>query len=95
MISPDVIAEAVRLLVAAGRPTRVILFGSYARGDAGEHSDLDFLVVLPTIRGKITEMHRLAELLRPLRVPSDVLVTTQGQLDEWGGAFRERSSTTP
>lgn len=84
MISPDVIDEAVRLLVADGRPTRVILFGSYARGDAGEASDLDFMVVLREIDGKFAEMNRLRALLRPLRIAADVLVTTEGQLEEWG-----------
>lgn len=27
---------------------RVILFGSYARGEAGENSDIDLLVIAPT-----------------------------------------------
>jgi len=30
-----------------GRPQRVILFGSHARGTAGEDSDVDLLVILP------------------------------------------------
>jgi predicted nucleotidyltransferase len=29
------------------RPERIVLFGSYARGDTGEDSDVDLLVVLP------------------------------------------------
>jgi uncharacterized protein len=28
-------------------PERIILFGSYARGDAGPDSDVDLLVVMP------------------------------------------------
>lgn len=85
MISADVIAEAVRLLVADGRPTRVVLFGSYARGDARDGSDLDLLVVLPEINGKLAETNRLSGLLRRLLVPIDVVVTTEEQLAEWGG----------
>lgn len=43
------IAEAGRRLAAAAPPqTRVILFGSHARGKAGPQSDLDRLVVEPT-----------------------------------------------
>lgn len=85
MIGPEVIDEAVRLLVADGRPTRVILFGSYARGDADEDSDLDFLVVLPEVNGKITEMNLLATRVRHLRLPIDILVTTDDQIIEWAG----------
>lgn len=56
----------------AAKPARVILFGSYARGDAGDASDLDFLVVEPTLQDKFHEMVRLRQVLRPLNVPVDV-----------------------
>ena len=46
MISEETIQRAVELLKAATAPSRIILFGSYVRGDAREHSDLAFLVVL-------------------------------------------------
>lgn len=78
------IDEAVRLLVADGRPTRVILFGSHARGDARDDSDLDLLVVLPKMSSRWAEMVRLRGLLRPLRVVADVLVYTDDQVTEWG-----------
>ncbi len=39
--------EAVAQLVAERfNPEQIILFGSYARGEAGEHSDVDLLIVL-------------------------------------------------
>lgn len=63
------------------KPARVILFGSYARGDAEESSDLDFLVVEPTLQDKFHEMVRLRQVLRPLRVPADVLVCSQDDID--------------
>ena len=81
---PGVISEAVWLLVADGRPTRVILFGSHARGDAREDSDLDFVVVLPEMTSRLAEMVRLRSLLRPLRVLADVLVYTEEQVQDWG-----------
>ncbi len=84
VITPHVIDEAVRLLVADGRPSRVILFGSHARGDARDGSDLDILVVLPEVDGRLAEMVRLRKLLRPLRITADVLVYTEEQMREWG-----------
>lgn len=83
-ISSETIDEAVRLLVEAGRPSRVILFGSHATGKAGEESDLDFLVILPEVESRRAEMVKLRRVLRPLRVPVDVLVTTEQQVYEWG-----------
>jgi len=38
-------AAAQRIAAAAHAPLKVILFGSYARGEADAGSDLDFLVV--------------------------------------------------
>ncbi len=84
VISADIIDEAVRRLVDAARPTRVILFGSYARGSADDDSDLDFLVVLDDVVSRRREMVRLRNVLRPLRIPADVLVATEDQIVDWG-----------
>lgn len=78
MISEQTIRDAAQLL---GEAAKVILFGSYARGDAGEDSDLDFLVVEPALQDKFGEMVRLRQVLRPLRVPADVLVCSQAEAD--------------
>ena len=37
--------QPVERLVAAAQPKQIILFGSYARGDADDHGDIDLLVV--------------------------------------------------
>lgn len=88
MVAEDVIdVVAERLVQVAPRGSRVILFGSYARGQAGEHSDLDFLVVEPCVKSRFAEMSRLREevefLVRPLRVGVDVLVATEETFDYW------------
>ncbi len=86
MISEQTIQQAAHLLGEAAKPAKVILFGSYARGDAQENSDLDFLVIEPELPDKFNEMVRLRQVLRPLRVPVDVLVYSQEEINQQQGA---------
>jgi predicted nucleotidyltransferase len=44
-VTRDLIEYVVDKIVNAVKPRQVILFGSFARGDANESSDLDLLVV--------------------------------------------------
>ena len=50
-IDPATIHAVAQLIVKRFDPEQIILFGSYARGDAGAHSDVDLLVVLRADRG--------------------------------------------
>ena len=84
MIDHAIIEQAVSLLLHAAPPgSGVILFGSHARGDAGADSDLDFLVIEPTVTDRHKEMVRLNEVLRPLQVSVDVLVTSRERFEYW------------
>ena len=83
MIDEESIQKAVDLLLEAAPGSKVILFGSYARGDADPDSDLDFLVVEPHVTSDHREMVRLAQVLRPLRVPVDVLVVSAEVFEKW------------
>ncbi len=82
MISEQTIQQAAQLLGEAAGRAKVILFGSYARGEAQEHSDLDFLVIEPELKDKFREMVRLRQVLRPLRIPVDVLVYSQAEIEQ-------------
>jgi len=84
MISQQTIDHAVQLLVSEAHPLRIILFGSHARGDADENSDLDFLVIEPKVTNKSQEMIRLRRALRPLRISADILVISEEEVNEWG-----------
>lgn len=78
-----------RLADAAGSPARVLLFGSRARGDAHESSDLDFLVIERHVESKLSEMVRLRDALPPMGVPVDVVVISEEE-----AARRERVPST-
>lgn len=77
------IDKAVELLTRNAPHATIILFGSRARGDARPDSDADFIVVEPDVKSRRQEMARLARVLRPLRIPTDVLVFSRKVFDEW------------
>lgn len=84
MLATDVVDKAARTLLAAAPPgSKVILFGSRARGDARAESDADFLVVEPQVVDPHREMVRLAAVLWPLKVAADVLVVSAERFDYW------------
>ena len=72
MILEQTIVLAAEMLKQASPPgSRVLLFGSYAKGTAGNHSDVDFMVVEPQVAGWLRETDRLYRAVRPLRLPMD------------------------
>jgi len=80
MVTQDEIVEAGRTLAAtASSPASVILFGSHARGEAGEHSDIDFLVVEDEVSDQIREYVRLRKAILPLDSAVDILVVSREQ----------------
>src|SRR5947209_3081214 len=84
MVDEKLIERAGRLLVNAAPPgSGVYLFGSHARGDSRAGSDLDFLVVEPELADQHGEMVRLRDVLRPLRVAADVVVTSRQVFEQW------------
>jgi predicted nucleotidyltransferase len=75
VLSIEAIDRAGRQLAAAATaPAQVFVFGSHARGDVHDDSDLDFLVVERGVQPSAQEMVRLRDALPPLGVPVDVIV---------------------
>lgn len=83
MISEETIKKVVGRLVEAAKPQKIYLFGSYARGDAREQSDLDFLVVESVLKNHRKEMVRLHDAIRPMRIPADILAVSEAVFNEW------------
>lgn len=84
MISRATINKAVDILVREARPQKIILFGSFARGEETEESDADFFIIEKNVRDKRREMVRLRKALSPLRIPVDLMVSDEKTVREWG-----------
>jgi len=85
MTSPEqdpVLAEIVERLVKAYHPERIYLFGSKARGDSGQDSDYDLLIVVADDAPIGCRRSRRAyEALRGTGTATDVLVWTHTQFE--------------
>jgi predicted nucleotidyltransferase len=82
------IQEAARRILRAAPPgTRLVLFGSAARGEANEHSDLDFLVIEPTVADPIRESVRLDRTLDGMLIPADIIVRSQESVRKWRDVY--------
>ena len=82
MLSAQQLSAAVKRLIAhASRPPKVIIFGSYGRGDATEQSDLDLMVIQPELPDKAAEYLRLKEAVGRLGVGVDLLLFSEREYE--------------
>jgi uncharacterized protein len=81
---PPYLSEVVDRIVRRFHPEKIILFGSWARGEAREDSDLDLLVVLSKVVHKRKAAIEVLRTLNGLPISKDVIVTTPQEIEERG-----------
>lgn len=82
MLSDQAIIDAARRAASiASSPVRIIVFGSYARGDADEGSDLDLLVIEREVTDKAAEYFKLHRAVGSIGVGVDMLVLSQEEFE--------------
>lgn len=64
-------------------PRSVILFGSYARGEATADSDVHLLVVFDRVSSHHATAADVYRTLARRKLPVDVVVATPDQLERW------------
>ena len=86
-VSDEVIGKMAREIARTVDPERVVLFGSWARGETNPDSDVDFLIVerepFGPERSRRREAARIWRCLAPFRVPTDILVYSLGEIAKW------------
>ena len=82
MLNEQTLQQAVDRIVAAAQPSRVIVFGSYGRGEATEDSDLDLMVIAPEVEDKYAEMIRLQRVVGRVGTGVDLLVYSEAEIEE-------------
>ena len=71
----------VQRIVDVLHPLRIILFGSAARGEAGQDSDIDLLVVMPEGTPRLATAEKLYMRMFGIPAAIDFLVATPSDLE--------------
>lgn len=77
-----IIQEIVKKIATEYQPEKIILFGSYAWGEPGPNSDLDFLIIKETDKRRIDRERELMNILFGYNFPAmDLLVYTPQEFE--------------
>ncbi len=82
-VDESLLEEVVRRIVAAVRPERIVLFGSYAYGTPTAGSDLDLLVIMNSDLPPHKRAALVYRALAGLVIPKDVVVYTPEEVEAW------------
>lgn len=86
-LAQSTIEKIVDNIRAVENPLRIILFGSYARGSSTFDSDLDLLIIKKQVKSRLKESLLIRNALREIRLPKDILVTSQEEFDFYKHQF--------
>ena len=81
-ITPELIQYIVKKIVQEVKPEKIILFGSYARGDFNKSSDLDLFIIKDDEASSRVIRRKIEALLRGRRFAVDLLVRKSEEV-EW------------
>jgi predicted nucleotidyltransferase len=79
-LTPDVLSDLIARVVDVAHPLRIVLFGSAARGEATQSSDLDLLIVVPEGAPARRLAQRIHVGLIGFSVPVDIIAVTESDL---------------
>ena len=82
MITDTDIKKMADIIVERFQPEKIILFGSYARGQATEDSDVDLLVIKETEKSFYNRSTGMRLALLGFRCGIDILVHTAEEFEE-------------
>lgn len=87
-ITPDLISYIVDKIVREIRPEKIILFGSYARGDVNQDSDLDLFIIKDGKESSRLMRRKVGSLLWGCKFSVDLIVRKPAEV-EWN--FRAKN----
>ncbi len=75
--------KAIKSIIPAFKPEKIIIFGSYAKGTANEDSDLDILIEFKEVEHKRKLAIQIRKLLANFPIATDILVMSMDKESEY------------
>jgi predicted nucleotidyltransferase len=82
-VTEELLQEAVQRILSVGSPEKIVLFGSWARGQARPDSDLDLLIIEESDLPRYRRAGRYRMALLGLFPAKDIVVWTPSEVALW------------
>lgn len=84
-INLELVSAMTERIVEKFKPYKVIVFGSWARGDMSIDSDVDLLVVMDCEKNNyLNQMAAIRKELRDFKVSKDIIVANPDTITKYG-----------
>ncbi len=84
MLNDKALQQITSNVLKVSNPNKIIMFGSYARKEADEDSDLDLLIIEQEIVDRGKEMITIRNAIGDVGIGVDVIVCSESYVKEWG-----------
>ena len=84
-VTDELLRNVVRSILSISDPEKIVLFGSWARGDARPDSDLDLLIIEQYNLPRHERSPRYYLSLADVFPAKDIVVYTPAEIEEWSG----------
>ncbi len=83
--TPEKVDRVIKTAIEVVRPSRIFIFGSWARGEAATARDLDLAVLVPDEKSdEIGELRRRLDIgLEDVRMSIDLILVSEGYFAEF------------
>ena len=86
MVNEQDIVKVAELIGKTIDAERVILFGSHARGEADENSDVDLMIIAESELPRFKRSRKLYKIFRPYQFGMDLVVYTPYEVEKGMGS---------
>lgn len=81
MINQEQIDQIVQTIIEEYKPSKIILYGSYAYGQPTKDSDLDLLIIKDDESSGVERNRKVRNILKDFTFPVDVIVKSKQEYE--------------